>query len=814
MISRPASFCATFLTRVTRVLACGMLVWPLALSADAPVVRDVLPVGLLRGESITLTMRGDRLDDAREVHSHDPGITFAKPEIVNANEIKVAASVAPDCPPGEHRIRLRTATGWSYLRTLWVGAEPRADETEPNNSAAEAKPMALPVCLEGEMKAEDVDVFAFALKKDDVFTAVIESVRLGRGLLDLHMALLDDKRFELASSDDTALTAQDPLLSVTVPADGTYFLHVREAAYEGADGARYRLRAGHWLQPVAMIPNGGQPGTTTPVRFLFANGTESKREVTWPVAGTTTTIAFTSDSGQVAPVQLPVRVDPMAVVLEAEPNNSREQASPGATALPVACHGVLACPGDEDWFALPMQKGQAIEIDGWACRLGSPADIAVEAFAPDGKSRGGNDDADGKPDPRFTFTAEVDGVHFLKVRDSLGAGGPCAVYRIEVHLPQGFVGLSVPSPEVNDSQAGQSITVPQGNRVAKVFNVTRLNTGGEVNLELRGAPAGIRLDARPVPNGTGQVTVVIEAAADAPEAGCFADLVARVKDNGLEGRHGLTANLVIFRNNEAIFSTREDRLPVGVAPAAPVKISARCAGPLVQGGLAEIHVTAERADGFKQAVELRLPWKPAGVSAPPSISLPEGATEVVYPLDAEAAAAIGTHQLVITAHWGAGTTVSTAMIPLVVEEPWVRGGIEMTAITTGGTANLVITLEHPRPFDGEAGIQVLGLPPGVECSPAVFKSGLAQLLIPLKATAEAPPGKHASLFCRVSVPAPAGPVIHRLGAGGVLRIDKPKDNSSPAPAAPPPVAKKDPGGESQKPLSRLEQLRQRAQANP
>ena len=57
------------------------------------------------------------------------------------------------------------------------------------------------------------------------------------------------------------------------------------------------------------------------------------------------------------------------------------------------------------------------------------------------------------------------------------------------------------------------------------------------------------------------------------------------------------------------------------------------------------------------------------------------------------------------------------------------------------------------------------------------------------------------------------PIVHKLGQGGVLRVDKPapapapkKDDKKPVPA----VAKKD-TPPSAKPLSRLEQLRQRAQ---
>ncbi|MFM7181478.1 MAG: hypothetical protein ACKO2G_08455, partial [Verrucomicrobiales bacterium] len=212
---------------------------------------------------------------------------------------------------------------------------------------------------------------------------------------------------------------------------------------------------------------------------------------------------------------------------------------------------------------------------------------------------------------------------------------------------------------------------------------------------------------------------------------------------------------------------------------------------------------------FKQAVELRLPWKPTGVSAPPSVNLPEGATEAIYPLDAEAAAAIGQHQLVVTAHWGAGTTAASGFIPLVVEEPAVRGNIQMLAVSTGASGSLQVALEHVKPFNGEAELQLVGLPPGIEASPVKFSAGQAAAVVNVKANADAPVGKHATLFCRVAVPGDGGSVIHRLGAGGVLRIDKP---SAAVAAAPPPApaAAAKAGTEAPKPVSRLEQLRQRA----
>jgi hypothetical protein len=74
-------------------------------------------------------------------------------------------------------------------------------------------------------------------------------------------------------------------------------------------------------------------------------------------------------------------------------------------------------------------------------------------------------------------------------------------------------------------------------------------------------------------------------------------------------------------------------------------------------------------------------------------------------------------------------------------------------------------------------------------------------------------GKHSTLFGRVSVPGEGGAVVHRLGSGGVLRVDKPSAGKTTAvakAAAPPAAPAAKPGSEAPKSLSRLEQLRQRA----
>ena len=89
------------------------------------------------------------------------------------------------------------------------------------------------VTVNGVADNEDVDYFVVEAKKGERITAEVEGMRLGITLFDPYVAILDAKRFELASSDDAALIWQDGFASILAPEDGKYIIQVRESAYAG-----------------------------------------------------------------------------------------------------------------------------------------------------------------------------------------------------------------------------------------------------------------------------------------------------------------------------------------------------------------------------------------------------------------------------------------------------------------------------------------------------------------------------------------------------------------------------------------------------
>ena len=122
--------------------------------------------------------------------------------------------------------------------------------------------------VNGVIQSEDVDYFVVDAKKGQRISAEIEGMRLGVTMFDPYIAILDSKRFELITADDTPLLKQDAAASIIAPADGKYFVQVRESSYGGDGNCYYRLHVGTFPRPIAVYPAGGKRGEQVEVRFL------------------------------------------------------------------------------------------------------------------------------------------------------------------------------------------------------------------------------------------------------------------------------------------------------------------------------------------------------------------------------------------------------------------------------------------------------------------------------------------------------------------------------------------------------------------
>ena len=196
----------------------------------------------------------------------------------------------------------------------------------------------------------------------------------------------------------------------------------------------------------------------------------------------------------------------------------------------------------------------------------------------------------------------------------------------------------------------------------------------------------------------------------------------------------------------------------------------------------------------------------------------EKVAEVEYELNANANAELGKWNLTMVAESETDkgkVYTATPFVPVSVEEPFVKMKMTMGNVNQGSKGELVATLEQMRPFEGQADVQIFGLPAKSESQVMKVTKDQADLHFPITAAEDTPVGQHKNLFATLVIMQNGEPITHRVGAGGVLRVDpKPKAPATPAPAAVPADPKKAAVAATPapaKPLSRLEQLRLDAQ---
>ncbi|MBI3874848.1 MAG: peptidase, partial [Verrucomicrobia bacterium] len=307
----------------------------LTAAAVQPQFSNTKPTGLQRGTEGELTLNGSRLDDAQEIILLDRGVQVVKIEEVKANTVRVRFKVAPDCQLGEQKLRIRTATGLSELRTFLVSAYPLVEEKEPNNTPDKAQKVPANCTVEGTMQNEDIDLYLIEAKKGQRISAEVEGMRLGRTMFDPYVAILDKNGKVITKSDDTALFVQDCFVTMLAPADGEYIIEVREGS-DGGGGNPHRVHIGHFPRPTAVYPPGGQAGQTLDVKFIGDAAGEIKKTVQLPAEiSPFKQGVFAESDGLTAPSANPIRVSEFPNVLEQEPNDDAKSATSTDLELPL-----------------------------------------------------------------------------------------------------------------------------------------------------------------------------------------------------------------------------------------------------------------------------------------------------------------------------------------------------------------------------------------------------------------------------------------------------------------------------------------------
>ena len=220
---------------------------------DPPGIFYTTPLIVRPGDKQKLVLRGEKLDAVKNVTV--VGAAGAKARVLSGKKTPLGNNqprrigdtelqIELDLPKGTKPGATLTASGpggqsKAYLLLIADGT-PAVTEKEPNDGFAAAQKIPLPSAVEGSIKSDkDVDVYQFEGKKGDTVKIEVEAARFGSPL-DALTTLHDADRKIIAQADDTDGSA-DPILTATLPRDGSYFISVIDAHDLGGPQFGYRL---------------------------------------------------------------------------------------------------------------------------------------------------------------------------------------------------------------------------------------------------------------------------------------------------------------------------------------------------------------------------------------------------------------------------------------------------------------------------------------------------------------------------------------------------------------------------------------------
>lgn len=780
------------------ILALGVMGGPV--SAGTPTIEAVHPGVGQRGSEFTITFTGARLTDAQELMFYRSGLACKKVVAEDENTVRATLTAAATCPLGEHAFRLRTKGGASELRTISISPFPVIVEVEPNDTRDKAQRLKLNTTLAGVVESGDTDTVAVELKKGQRLSAEVEAIRLGGDtVVDLALAVHAPDGKMLAAADDNSLFHQDPFATVLAPADGFYTITITDTNHGGGENHRYALHIGSFIRPNTIYPVGGQAGTEISLQLLGDPVGEVTQKIALPRAGIPFEF-YPSDGLTSAPTAHPFRVSDCPNVFEVEPNNDPARLSGTSSKWPIAFNGIIGQKGDVDFYRFTAKKGDSLQAEVFAYRVGSPLDSVVNVYDPTGRLLVSGDD-DETHDSKVRFTAPSDGEYMIRVTDKRGQGGPGFVYRVEIEQPTPGLAVFMPIAE-RKSQAKQVIAVPRGNRVTTFLAVRRDGLNGEVKLSTGTLPIGVTLDAATIPAGDYLVPVTFSATADAPLGGKLVDVAGTLHDRGREWSGGFRQLIDHARGpgDSAFHTTIVGQLAVVVVDPVPLTVKVvPPATPLVADGSLEVTVEVNRGEGFAGPVEVCFPYLPPGVESPATLEIPADKSRATVtmnalpgtgPVDcrivAEAKPISTRRRRDPTAAGGMGggmrrsgsaspdaPPVASELVSLRLSDAVVRGSFAPVCVEQGREVRVMCDINAKTPLPTTFQAMLVGLPPRAIAEPVTVRQVDRRIEFRVTVAPTTPLGEVSSLVCELAGNMDGQPVVYRVGRGGSMKIDPP-----------------------------------------
>jgi len=464
-------------------------------SADPPVASYIFPAGGQRGQIIDVRVGGLNLHDSCGFEMLGPGVAADKslrrtktvwfegpvlplPDSQQQEDYPKdtagRVTIAADAAPGLRHWRLWTAQGSTPAMKFVVGDLPEVVEQEIDGEPVpvEVKP---PVTINGRIfPREDIDVWAFAATKGQTFTCEVNAARLGSPL-DARLEVLDPDGRRLA---EKVADGTDPLLRFTAPTDGKYSVRIHDVSFHGGQAYVYRLTITADPYVDRVYPLGGRRGGTTKFEPSGQRLPAGPVAVALPADGPADYAHRLDVGGKLTNVIL-LDLDDLPEYLEGQPK--------GPVAVPAVLNGRIAKPGDAGNWDITLKKGEAVDVELRAGRLGSPLRGVLILLDAAGKELARADAAGtGQADPSLRFTPPADGTYRVRVEERFRhRGGSDFAYRLRVAPPSGTRDFRLTLP-------ADALSVNRGQQAKLKVTAERIGGFNEpIVLTVDGLPPGV-----------------------------------------------------------------------------------------------------------------------------------------------------------------------------------------------------------------------------------------------------------------------------------------------------------------------------------
>jgi hypothetical protein len=617
------------MTRILGVMT--LILLPSALFADPPVAMYIFPAGGQRGKTVEIKVGGLFLHDQCGFEMLGPGIT-ASPQLKRTSTLWIEGPILPlpdsqrqedypsdlagqvkikaDAPLGERHWRVWTSQGVTPARRFVVGDLPEIIEKEVEGAPIPQR-VQMPVTINGRIfPQEDVDIWTVSLSKGQSVTAVVEAARLGSPL-DSRLEVRDPDGKIIAENDDAF--GADSFLRFTAAVDGCYQVRIHDINYKGGQAYVYRLTLTADPYVDRVYPLGGQRGKLGSFQLSGQGLPAGPQAIDLPATATTPFLHRLSIGGKLTN-PFPLDVDDLPEVLKDEAKGG------GTVPTPGIANGRISKPGESDRWIFAAKKGELLDIELRAQRLGSLLtgvlvieDAAGKVLARTEASSGG------RIDPAIHFAPPADGTYTVVVSERFRTlGGPEYAYRLCLGRRE--------EADFRLRTTADAITLPRGGQYS--FQVQAELVGGfkqPITLTLEGIPADITVTGTTLAAGQSAATLNLKSTTTTK----VRSVALSIRGTAKLGEKTLT------RTASVIGAPGLESLRLAVGMPTPFKVSGKYEMGWASRGSVAKRVYKIQRNGYTGPLTVRLAERQArhlqGATGP-TITVPPGATEFEYPV--------------------------------------------------------------------------------------------------------------------------------------------------------------------------------------